>query len=148
MKRVGAALAGAALVAVASILLRGGSTARAATRDLWVTGAAPSDTLRVPPGTRVRVEVLNGTKTRGLARRAMLYLRDRGFDVVSLGNAPRPYDTTMVLDHAQGARWAGVAAAAMGGGARVESRPDSSRYLDITVIVGGTWRPPAEPFHP
>ncbi|MHB0948912.1 MAG: LytR C-terminal domain-containing protein [Gemmatimonadaceae bacterium] len=143
MKRVVLVLAGGAAVAVAAILVRGGVPARAAMR-----GQAVSDTLRVPPGTRVRVEVLNGTKTRGLARRAMLYLRDRGFDVVALGNAPRPADTTLVLDHAGAARWAGVAAAAMGNGARVEARPDSSRYLDITVIVGRTWRPPAEPFHP
>jgi hypothetical protein len=143
MRRVGAALAGAAVVAVLAILVRGGSPARAATRE-----PVASDTLRVPPGTRVRVEVLNGTKTRGLARRAMLYLRDRGFDVVSLGNAARTYDTTTVLDHAQAPRWAGVAAAAMGSGAHVEARPDTSRYLDITVIVGRTWRPPAEPFHP
>ncbi len=143
MKRVVLALAGAAVVAVAAILVRGGAPARAATRD-----PVANDTLRVPPGTRVRVEVLNGTKTRGLARRAMLYLRDRGFDVVSLGNAPHPVDTTLVLDHAQAGRWATVAAAAMGKGARVEARPDSSRYLDITVVVGRTWRPPAEPFHP
>jgi hypothetical protein len=30
----------------------------------------------------------------------------------------------------------------------VESRPDSSRYLDVTVLIGSSWRPPAEPFYP
>ena len=39
------------------------------------------------------------------------------------------------------------AARALGGG-QVLSRPDTSRYLDVTVLLGGTWRPPAEPFYP
>ena len=30
----------------------------------------------------------------------------------------------------------------------VESRPDSSRYLDVTVLIGSSWRPPAQPFYP
>jgi hypothetical protein len=27
-------------------------------------------------------------------------------------------------------------------------RRDSSRYLDIAVLLGTTWRPPSEPFYP
>ena len=27
-------------------------------------------------------------------------------------------------------------------------RPDSVRYLDVTVLVGGDWRPPPLPFYP
>ena len=141
MKRASFALGAAALLAGGAILLRGGSI-RAATSQGTV-----SDTLRVPAGTRVRVAVVNATKTRGLGRRAMLYLRDRGFDVVSLGTAAKERDVTVVQDHGTTTRWAGVAAAVMGG-ARVESRPDSSRYLDVTVIIGRSWRPPAEPFYP
>ena len=34
------------------------------------------------------------------------------------------------------------------GGARVESHPDSSRYVDVSVLVGAGWRPPAQPFYP
>jgi hypothetical protein len=33
-------------------------------------------------------------------------------------------------------------------GAPVVKMPDSSRYLDVTVILGGNWRPPPLPFHP
>jgi hypothetical protein len=96
---------------------------------------------------RVRVQVLNTTKTRGLGRRAMLYLRDQGFDVVEVGTTTPTLDTTVVLDRSRHPTWANEVASSLGV-ARVESRPDTSRYLDITVLIGSSWRPPAEPFYP
>lgn len=99
-----------------------------------------------PAGVRIKVEVQNATTTRGLARRATLYLRDRGFDVVSFGNAAERRDSTIVLDRSGHPDWAALVATAMK--AKVESRPDSSRYLDVTVLVGGDWRPPALPLYP
>jgi len=96
---------------------------------------------------RIRVQVLNATATRGLGRRAMLYLRDRGFDVVEVGTSRRTQDSTVVLDRSRHPEWAQRVAKALGG-ARVEARPDSSRYLDVTVILGTSWQPPAEPFRP
>jgi len=108
--------------------------------------AAPPDA-SAPQGERVRVQVLNATTVRGLARRATMHLRDRGFDVVEMGTSPDQRDSTLVLDRSNHPEWARRVADAFGG-ARVEARPDSSRYLDVTVLVGRTWRPPAEPFHP
>lgn len=103
--------------------------------------------VRAPEGVRVRVQVLNATRTRGLARRATLHLRERGFDVVDLGTASPVREETLVLDRSGHPEWARSVAAALGG-ARIESRPDTSRYLDVTVLLGGTWRAPTEPFHP
>jgi hypothetical protein len=100
-----------------------------------------------PAGVRIRVEVLNATRVRGLARRATMHLRDRGFDVVTVGTSREARDSTLVLDRSGNAEWAALVARALGG-ARVEQAPDSSRYLDVTVLVGATWRPPAEPFYP
>ena len=40
---------------------------------------------RAPAGQRVKVEVVNATTVRGLARRATRALRDRGYDVVAVG---------------------------------------------------------------
>jgi hypothetical protein len=100
-----------------------------------------------PAGVRIRVEVLNATRVRGLARRATMHLRDRGFDVVNVGTSREARDSTLVLDRSGHAEWAALVALALGG-ARVEQAPDSSRYLDVTVLVGATWRPPAEPFYP
>ena len=106
---------------------------------------APADA-KAPPNTRIKVEVLNATTTKGLARRATLFLRDRGFDVVAIGTAREQRETTLVIDRSNHPAWARLIANAMG--ATVSSRPDSSRYVDATVLVGASWNPPAEPFHP
>ena len=104
--------------------------------------------VRAPSGVRIRVEVVNATKTRGLARRATQFLRDRGFDVVDVGTSAQQLDTTLVLDRSGHPEWARLVAEALGGGARAVERPDSSRYLDVTVQLGASWRPPAQPFYP
>ena len=105
--------------------------------------------VRAPEGQRVRVQVLNATATRGLARRAMRQLRDAGFDVVEIGTVPAAErrDTTLVLDRSGHDEWARLVAELLGD-ARVEARPDSSRYLDVTVLLGTTYRPPAETLYP
>jgi hypothetical protein len=108
--------------------------------------AAPPDA-SAPQGDRVRVQVLNATTVRGLARRATIHLRDRGFDVVETGTSSEQRDSTLVLDRSNHPEWARRVADALGG-ARVETRPDTSRYLDVTVLVGRSWRAPAEPFYP
>ncbi|MDB4908401.1 MAG: hypothetical protein JWO05_3185 [Gemmatimonadetes bacterium] len=100
-----------------------------------------------PSGVRIKVEVLNATRVRGLARRATMLLRDRGFDVVAVATAQPQQDETVVIDRSNHPEWAQRVAKALGS-ARVESRADGSRYLDVTVLVGRTWRPPAEPFYP
>lgn len=123
---------------------------RAPASEAPVVGAARVDVPeaeRAPEGVRIRVQVLNGTRTRGLARRATMVLRDRGFDVVETGNAEAQHDSTVILDRSGHPEWTARLARAMGG-ARVEARPDSSRYLDATVVIGRSWRPPAEPFYP
>lgn len=106
---------------------------------------APDDA-RAPEGIRIKVEVLNATRTKGLARRATLYLRDRGFDVVGSGNVSEQRATTIVYDRSSHPAWAHLVGRAMN--APVASRPDSSRYLDVTVLIGADWRPPPQPFHP
>jgi hypothetical protein len=108
---------------------------------------ASAPPVQVPAGVRIRVQVLNATATRGLARRATGYLRDRGFDVVDMATAPRPRDSTLVIDHRGNPEWAQLVARAFGGAA-VERGPDSSRYLDVTVLIGRDWTPPTEPFYP
>lgn len=102
---------------------------------------------RAPSDVRVRVQVLNTTKTRGLARRATRVLRDHGFDVVELGTTTPALDTTLVLDRSGHPEWAASVAELLQP-ARAAARPDSSRYLDVTVLLGRTWRPPAHPLDP
>jgi hypothetical protein len=103
--------------------------------------------VQAPSGVRIKVEVLNATRLHGLGRRATLYLRDHGFDVVSFGTAPATRDTTLVIDRSGHPAYAELVAQGLGG-ARVESHPDSSRYVDVSVLVGAGWRPPPQPFYP
>ena len=53
---------------------------------------------------------------------------------------------TVVYDRSSHPEWARLVGLAMN--APVVSRPDSSRYLDVTVLIGADWRPPPLPFHP
>jgi hypothetical protein len=103
--------------------------------------------VRPPDGAHVTVEVFNATPRRGLGRRAMFYLRDRGFDVVSLGTAHPGGDTTVVVARGAHADWARLVARALGT-TRIEVRPDSLRDVDVSVYIGSAWRPPPQPFYP
>ena len=128
-------------------LLAVGATALVQMRTHPGPVAPPPPRIRAPEGVRIRVQVLNGTRTHGLARRATMLLRDRGFDVVETGNVNDMRDTTLVLDLSDHPEWA-ASVAKLFGNARVEARRDSSRYLDIAVVLGSSWRPPSEPFYP
>lgn len=96
-----------------------------------------------PPASwsRIRVQVLNGAGVAGLAARATDLLREGGFDVVEVGNADSfDYEETRVValtDGGQGARavagWLGVV--------EVEVERDSTRFADVTVILGRDWDP-------
>ncbi len=100
----------------------------------------------VPPSSnRVVVEVLNGTETSGLARVGARVLRKAGFDVVYLATAPVVDSTTVLLrrgdvDLAQRVR------KALGTG-KVKTVRDSTRHVDVTVILGPDFRGPPE-IHP
>ncbi len=109
--------------------------------------AASRPTVVARAGPRIRVEVLNASTVRGLARRATIHLRDEGFDIVLQGTTNERRDSTLILDRTNHPDWAVRAARAMGG-ARIESRPDTLRDVDLTVLIGAGWRPPAEPFYP
>jgi hypothetical protein len=146
---------GRRILAVAVVLLGASGTGYVLARDGGARADAEAPARRTvdssavaPEGVRIQVEVLNASTVRGLARRATGHLRDLGYDVVSSGNAGERHDSTVVLVRRGGREWAERIARAMGDGARVEERPDSLRYVDVTVLVGGHWRPPPGPFRP
>lgn len=145
MERRALRLAGAVVLGLA--LTVGFAFAVKAFRAPDVPRRAPPPDASAPQGERVKVQVLNATTVRGLARRATMHLRDQGFDVVETGTSSEQRDSTLVLDRSGHPEWARRVADALGG-ARVESRPDTSRYLDVTVLLGRSWRAPAEPFYP
>jgi hypothetical protein len=108
---------------------------------------SPEQLPRAPEAVRVRVQVLNTTGRRGLARRATRLLRDQGFDVVDMGNGSPALDTSLVLDRSGHPEWAATVARLIKP-ATSRTERDSSRYLDVTVLLGTSWNPPPQPFNP
>jgi hypothetical protein len=107
--------------------------------------AAPPgpEPLPAAPSERIRVEVLNASGIPGHAARGRTHLRDRGFDVVHIGNA-RGFgaDSSVVLDRVGRMELARSVADAAGI-PRVRASPDANLYVDVTVVLGRDW-PEAE----
>ncbi len=90
---------------------------------------------------RVKVEVLNGSGVSGLAREATGALREKGFDVVYWGNAgTQSEEISVVMDRVGRLEMAHQVAGALGI-LRVQSEPDSTLFLDVTVRLGKDWEP-------
>ena len=136
-----------AIVALGALVAVGAARRHAKPVRATALGRLVTKQVTAPPNTRVRVEIINATRTRGLARRATRLLRDRGFDVVTYTTSGTTQDSTVVLDRSNHVDWARLVGQALGG-ARVQARPDTSRYVDVTVVLGTTWRPPPQPFSP
>ena len=99
-----------------------------------------------PPGGRVIVEVLNGTRRQGAARAATRMLRRQGLDVVFLGNADSLAESTRVVARRGDSVRARYVAAALGTGL-VLVETDTFRRVDVSVILGEDFRP-ASDLHP
>lgn len=102
--------------------------------------ATPSARAIADPA-EVRVEVLNGAGTAGLARDATHRLRGLGFDVVYFGNATS-FDRgrSVVLDRTGAVERARAVAASL----EIDSvamAPDTTLLLDVTVVLGEDWPP-------
>jgi hypothetical protein len=128
---------------LAAGLMRGRQGAAGATGSHGVTeaavpGAAEQGGAPRPAG-RVRVEVLNASGVPGLAAKGRTMLRDRGFDVVYVGNASgfEP-DTSLVLDRVGRMELARSVADELAI-PRVYPRPDSNVFVDVTVVLGKDW---------
>lgn len=145
-------------IVVLAILLGagGGTTAwwKARTRSAdalraGADGALPTDSAaRAPADERVVVRVVNGSQRRGLARKATFVLRDFGYDVVDYdGQGGPPLASTEIHVHTGRTEAAERVRRALGAGT-ITVRADSSRYVDLTIVLGRDWRPPAEPLRP
>jgi hypothetical protein len=100
----------------------------------------------VPDGSETAVvEVLNGTGRAGLARTAARLLRSRGIDVLTYGNGDSAAKT-IVLVRRGDQRRGRLVSRALGVG-EVRDAPDSTRRVDVTVILGHDFAPEL-PLHP
>src|SRR5829696_6065926 len=112
-RRIAALVALVALAGGGLLAIRANRSREGVPSSAGPPRAAVPRNARAPEGVRIRVEVLNTTKTHGLARRATQLLRDRGFDVVDVGTISPTIDTTIVLDLSGHPAWADAAAKVM-----------------------------------
>ncbi len=98
--------------------------------------------VQVPSASEIKLQILNGCGVRGIASRVRGIMRDRGFDVMSFGNAARlNYPETLLLVRSEGKRGelaAEVVARSLGvnkNRIRIERDP-SLVDIDVTVILG------------
>ncbi len=93
------------------------------------------------PARATQVQVLNGSESSDLAQQAAQKLRDRGFDVVSIGNADsRRYPRTLVLLRRGHIGVARQVAGALGRGEVMEEL-DPTLLVDVTVVLGRDFAP-------
>ncbi len=90
----------------------------------------------------IQLDVLNATDERGLAQRATDFLREKGFDVVEMGNSlVKDQDQTIVYDRTGKVDGALSVAKALGvPQEQVIRKIDPTLYLDVTVIIGRDYR--------
>lgn len=123
-------------------------TGRAEAAHAAATAALADTSAHAPSGVRVTVRVINATNIKGLAKRATTWLRDFGYDVVDFDSAPKQARTESLIEvHTGHDDWGERVRRALGTG-RVTARPDTLRYVDLTVFVGSDWQAPPESFRP
>ncbi len=88
----------------------------------------------------LRVEVLNGTSQKGLAKKTSQYLKDNKLDVIIISNAR--FDTiseTIVIDRLKKNCAYGKYVAKKLNCNNIMSDIDSSLYIDVTIIIGNDY---------
>jgi hypothetical protein len=111
----------------------------AASASLAIRAARQRSVLARPP----QVQVLNGSGVPELAQRAAAVLRERGLDVVAVGNADASdYERTVVLLRRGRRGVAGQVARALGRG-EVVQQLDATLLVDVTVVLGRDYAPAA-----
>lgn len=96
---------------------------------------------REKPKEVIQLNILNSTKTSGIADKARTYLRNLGFDVVEIGNFPENKKQSIVLDRVGDRQAALLAAKAFGiGDSLVYTKKDSTLFLKCTIILGEDYK--------
>ena len=106
--------------------------------------AAPTEPPRAATPAETRVEVLNGTSRGGIAIQTADWLRQRGFQVVGVGNADRAdYPESRLLAQPGFEPTAGALATALGLSGAVQAAPAASGAPDVRIILGQGYQLPA-----
>lgn len=84
----------------------------------------------------IRVEVLNGTNTQGIAKSASQYIASYGYNVTKIGDAPNTIAKTIVYDYSNGKYGDAAKTIADQLNASIDTKDTIRSGVDIQVIVG------------
>lgn len=114
-----------------------------ATKAYWAPQTAPDVVPEAPQVSQnIRVEILNGCGTGGIATEVGQKLRDFGIDVMTLGNAENfNFPETIVIDRLGKIEYARQVAEVLGTPNVIQQKtPDPFRIEEVTVIIGRDYR--------
>lgn len=94
------------------------------------------------PQISIRVEILNGCGVSGVARRAMVYLREQGYDVLSVGDSKEKFPKTIIIERrSQDNMNARTLARTLGlERSSVTQSLDSLSPVFVTLIIGNDYK--------
>ncbi|MBL7973642.1 MAG: LytR C-terminal domain-containing protein [Candidatus Kapabacteria bacterium] len=94
----------------------------------------------------IQVNVVNASGEQGVAKKAMDYLRHRGFDVIEISNSSEQQTTSEVLDRVGDSIMVHQVAYAMGiSSSHISTELDTNMYLHATILIGTDY-PALKPF--
>lgn len=89
------------------------------------------------PNLSIQIDILNATGENRIAARFRDYLKQKGFDVVDMGNYKTEVEKTLVLDKCGDVSKAKRVADALGVSQRnVVSQLDKSKFIDASIVIG------------
>ncbi|MEO0094779.1 MAG: LytR C-terminal domain-containing protein [candidate division WOR-3 bacterium] len=94
----------------------------------------------IKKNSNLRVEVLNGCGVNRLAIRISDILREKGFNVVKIGETEKNYIESVVIDRSDEKMKNGKYFAKRIGCKNIGKDVDPALYLDITLIVGEDYK--------
>ncbi|HID93002.1 MAG TPA: LytR family transcriptional regulator [bacterium (Candidatus Stahlbacteria)] len=88
----------------------------------------------------IRVQVLNGCGKTGMAKEVATFLRAKGFDVVDIGNTEYILHT-VILDRSDREQGNAIYVRKALRQGKLAFEPDPALFLEVTVIIGGDFKP-------
>lgn len=102
-----------------------------------VSAIVPIEKRRTVSDVYIQINIINATGMQGLAKKAMNYFRDRGFDVVEISTSDSLERTSYVIDHLSDTISARNVAFALGlTDSAVRHDYDTNLYLRASVVLG------------
>ncbi|MFM7544553.1 MAG: LytR C-terminal domain-containing protein [Ignavibacteria bacterium] len=102
-----------------------------------VSAIVPIEKRRTVSDVYIQINIINATGMQGLAKKAMNYFRDRGFDVVEISTSDSLERTSYVIDHLSDTISARNVAFALGlTDSSVRHDYDTNLYLRASVVLG------------